>query len=556
MIKRFSWRLALLGLCLVLGLSWPVRAAERIYFDFSILGRSVAVAELEDFAQTGALTGRLGYYLNWLTTPAQQQQLQAVLQARYRLDPLVVERFSYTSSGERLLGEVGDILQTESRLNGGQAIRSAAILAAAQPEGMTVLSFLQQFPTDLRIDLQRLLKLVRRVQGILRDTEAVVAQFNQQQTLAATERPGPRPSSWPNLDPAADLRLPGPFTYQKRSLQILDPDRQRQFAADLYLPTLADGETPDPATPVIVMSNGLGAGRDRFDEIALHLVSHGFAIAIPDHPGSDRQRLREFYAGQHRENFEAREYLDRPKDITSLLNELEHLNQTELGQRLNLKRVGMFGYSFGGSTALSLAGATLNPEFLKTDCQTELGLVNISLLYQCRALELPAPDLSQSLQDERIQAAFLFVPFGKSLFGPNLAQVNIPILWQVTDLDILTPLVVEQLPAFAALNPPDLLEPAQRSDHYLALTQGLPHARVTYDALSRLTGSTTPWETLKQIAHDYQNALSLAFFRVYITQSEADRAYLTPAYAKAITQPPYALTLLSGSEWGQKGERR
>lgn len=582
-IQRLAWRFVLLGLCLAVGLAGPGWAAERIYFDFSILGRSVAVAELENFAQTGSLTGRLGYYLNWFTSPAQQQELQAVLQARYQVDPLVVERFGYTSSGVKLLGEIGEILQTEARLNGGQAIRSAAIVAAAQPEGVSVLSFLQQFPTDLRIDLQRLVRLVQRVQSIVRDTETVVARLQQALPVAA-----PVAASTLNAAPA-DLRQLGPFSYQKRTLQILDPDRQRQFAADLYLPIRPEPDQSGPdqpgaqagwplgpaaSTPVIVMSNGLGAGRDRFDEIALHLVSHGFAIAIPDHPGSDRQRLREFYAGQHRENFEAREYLDRPQDITVLLNQLEQLNQAELDQRLNLERVGMFGYSFGGSTALSLAGARLDPGFLKTDCQTELGLVNISLLYQCRALELPAEALGQSLKDDRIAAAFLFVPFGKSLFGPNLAQVTIPIFWQVTDLDILTPLVVEQLPAFAALNPPapaprvpipaptlapipaPTLAPGNRPDHYLAITQGLPHARVTYDALSRFTGSTTPWETLKQIAHDYQNALSLAFFRVYITQSQTERVYLTPAYAQAITQPPYALTLLPAADWAATGEAK
>ncbi|MFM7426157.1 MAG: alpha/beta hydrolase, partial [Elainella sp.] len=354
-IKRLAWRFVLLGLCLALGLAGPGWAAERIYFDFSILGRSLAVTELANFAETGRPTGRLGYYLNWFTSPAQQQQLQVALQTRYRVAPLVVERFSYTSSGVRLLGEIGEIIQTEARLNGGQAIRSAAILAAAQPEGISVLSFLQQFPTDLRIDLQRLLRLIQRVQGILQQTETTVAQLHQQAVHLAAD------STFPA---APDLRQSGPFTYQKRTLQILDPARQRQFAADLYLPTRPGGaEWPNLAagsTPVVIMSNGLGAGRDRFDEIALHLVSHGFAIAIPDHPGSDRQRLREFYAGQHRENFEAREYIDRPQDITVLLNELERLNQTELGQRLNLERVGMFGYSFGGSTALSLAGATLN----------------------------------------------------------------------------------------------------------------------------------------------------------------------------------------------------
>jgi predicted dienelactone hydrolase len=282
------------------------------------------------------------------------------------------------------------------------------------------------------------------------------------------------------------------------------------------------------------MSNGLGAGRDRFDEIAPHLASHGFAVVTLDHPGSDRQRLREFYAGLHQENFEATEYLDRPKDISFLLDQLEQLNQTQLGNQLNLQQVGIFGYSFGGTTALALAGAEIDFDNLTTACQTETGLINISLLYQCRALELPQDPVS--LKDDRIKAAFLFVPFGKSLFSQaGMAKVNIPIFWEVTDLDILTPLVVEQIPAFATLT---------TTDKYLAVTQGLPHARVTYDALGKLLHTTTPWETLKLIAHNYQNALSLAFFKVYVAQLDQYRPYLQSAYAQALTEPPYSLSLV------------
>jgi predicted dienelactone hydrolase len=264
------------------------------------------------------------------------------------------------------------------------------------------------------------------------------------------------------------------------------------------------------------------------------LASYGFAVVAPDHPGSDRQRLREFYGGLYRENFDASEYLDRPKDITFVLDQLEQINQTELGNRLDLDRVGIFGYSFGGSTALSLAGAELDFDFLQQDCRNETSLVNISLLYQCRALELPRETVS--LKDDRIRAAFLFVPFGKSLFGEKgMAKANIPIFWEVTDLDVLTPLAVEQLPAFAALTTPD---------KYFAITEGLPHARVTYDALGKLSGSTTPWPTLKAIAHNYQNALSTAFFKTYVSQESQYSAYLQPGYAVALTQEPYSLSLV------------
>lgn len=518
----------LLGILIALLLALPGFAAQRVYLSYGVLGRSISLDQLEQFAETGEATGVLADLLGRFGSE-QQSAVRSALQTRYAVDPVMVDRFSYTSAGERLLQEAGQILQSEARLNGFKGIRSALILAADQPGGISPLGFLRQFPTDLRVDVRQLLRLVQRVSGILRDTGAIVTQLNQQTQAAQSVQTS---SVALAFSQPSDLRQPGSFAYQKQTLQFQDQSRQRQFAADLYLP---DGNQP---VPVVIGSNGLGAGRDRFEEIAPHLASHGFAVVVPDHPGSDRQRLREFYAGLHRENFDATEYLDRPQDIRFVLDDLERRNASELGDRLNLQQVGIFGYSFGGSTALSLAGAQFDFEFLASDCQNELGLVNISLLYQCRALELPHQPID--FKDDRIKAAFIFVPFGKSLFGTaGMQSVDIPVFWQVTDLDILTPLVVEQIPAFQALTQPD---------RYLAVTQGLPHARVTYDVLNRFTGSTTPWETLKWIAQGYQNALSLAFFQVYVAGNEAYRDYLTPNYALAIAEEPYRLSLVQTIE--------
>ncbi len=514
-------RFLLLTILTLLLIALPSQAADRIYLSYGLLGRSIPLEQLETFAETGKSAGTLRSILQRFSAD-QQTEIQKLLQTQYAVDPVMFDRFAYTSSGEKLLQEVGQIIQSEARQNGFKGIRSAVTLAADDPGGLSILGFLQKFPTDMRIDLRRVLNLVQRISTILKDTKTIVADLNQQTAAIAAQEPHI------DFNQLSDPRQAGLVAYQKRVIDLYDAKRDRRFAADLYLP-----QTSEAPIPLIVGSNGLGAGRDRFDEIAPHLVSHGFAVAVPDHPGSDRQYLRDFYAGLHRENFEATEYIERPRDIQFLLDELERRNPTEFGDRLNTRQVGIFGYSFGGSTALSLAGATIDFDQLETDCQTQMGLVNISLLYQCRALELPRDPVN--LKDDRIKAAYLFVPFSKSLFG-QMANVEIPIFWQVTDLDILTPLAVEQIPAFTAL---------QASNKYLAVTEGLPHARVTYDALSRITHDTTPWEQLKWIGQDYQNALSLAFFQVYVAQSAAYRSYLRSAYALAIGQAPYRLSLIS-----------
>jgi predicted dienelactone hydrolase len=276
----------------------------------------------------------------------------------------------------------------------------------------------------------------------------------------------------------------------------------------------------------------LGARRDRFTEFAQHLTSHGFAVVVPDHPGSDRQRLQDFYRGLYQENFAAEEFIDRPLDITFLLDQLEQ-NQTG-PQRLDLDRVGVFGYSFGGTTALSLAGATVDLATLQQDCDTQMAITNISLLYQCRALELP--EAIPDLKDDRISAVYLFVPFGRSLFGQTgIRQVTVPVLWEATDEDFLTPLVLEQIPTFSWLT---------TADRYLVVSKGLPHARINLDIINGLTNRKREWSQLRSITQNYHNALSVAFFKAHVAEDDTYQIYLNAAYTQALTEQPYTLSLV------------
>lgn len=528
-LSRFKLPALIIGTISAILPALPLQAAEQIRLNYGPLGFSIAIEDLEKFIQDGNAGGTLKMFLASLS-PEQQNQIRGALQSRYDVNPVTVAQFSYTSSGEQLLQEAGELVKTPARQNGFYGIRSASILAAADPKGLSIINWLRQFPTDIQINLGAVLRFRRHVTDLLTETAQTMMALEQQTSaLAATE-------TAIDFSQRPDLREPGTFAVTRQTLYWYDANRDRKLVSDLYLPELDElGQRESAQIPVIVISNGLGARRDRFDKLAEHLTSYGFAVIIPDHPGSDRQRLQDFYAGLYRENFAAEEFFDRPLDITFLLDQLENLNSTDLQDRLNLNQVGVFGYSFGGTTALSLAGAEIDTEHLKTDCETRIAITNISLLYQCRALELAQP--FPELHDDRITAIYLFVPFGRSLFGQTgISHVSTPVLWEATDEDFLTPLMIEQVPAFQWL-PSD-------NDNYLVVTNGLPHAQVSLDLINGLTNRDVDWNQLRTITENYYNALTVAFFKNHLTDDEEYRAYLQASYAKALTEEPYTLNFV------------
>ena len=515
-----------LTVSLAVGLPTPVaKAAERIQFRYGLYELVVTRAELEAFAETGEAEGGLKMLLGRLG-PELGGQFQGALQANYDLNPVLASRFANTRSGEQLLTEAGSLIQTESGLNGFKGLRAALVLSAAEPGGLTLLGLIEKFPTDIQIDIGRALATSKDFKRLLGETQQAIGQLEAETAaMAQTE-------TTVDFTTLPDPRLPGNMGAVMQTLTLYDKSRDRTITTDIYTPEVAT----DQPVPVIVVSNGLGAKRDRFTELAIHLASHGFAVAIPDHPGSDRQRLQAFYQGLESENFEPTEYIDRPKDVSFVLDELTQLNGELFNNRLNPENAGVFGYSFGGTTALALAGAKIDRDHLQQDCDTRSSLFDISLLYQCRALELPTAVLATDLRDERVQASYVFVPFTRSLYGlEGLAQVEGPVLWEATDKDILTPFVVEQLPAYNWLA-------EGKEDRYLAVTAGLPHAQITQEVLGRLTKEESNWESIRPIAEGYHQTLSAAFFQVHLANDESYRPYLHASGAQYLTQEPYSLT--------------
>jgi predicted dienelactone hydrolase len=137
-----------------------------------------------------------------------------------------------------------------------------------------------------------------------------------------------------------------------------------------------------------VLSHGLSSDRQHCAVIARHLASHGFVAVTIDHPGSDLAKLQNLLKGLTTEVFDVSEFIDRPKDISYVLDDLTR----RFPGAVKAQQTGVIGHSFGRYTALALAGATIDFDYLTKGCSQGIDSANVSLLLQCEALKLLCQD--------------------------------------------------------------------------------------------------------------------------------------------------------------------
>jgi len=201
----------------------------------------------------------------------------------------------------------------------------------------------------------------------------------------------------PPYDPLAISKGETPKTVD---LTVNDAARKRDIPIRVYLPP-----AKAPA-PVVLFSHGLGGSREGCAYLGNHWAARGYVAVFLQHPGSDTsvwqgkppgQRMSAMQQAAGIENF-----MLRVKDVPAVLDQLERWNKADghaLAGRLDLKRVGMSGHSFGAVTTQAVSGQT-----------TAGGAV--------------------SFTDARIKAAIAFSPSGPSHGGDTTkAFGNVKIPW-------------------------------------------------------------------------------------------------------------------------------
>ncbi|PPT05404.1 Hypothetical protein CKA32_005665 [Geitlerinema sp. FC II] len=526
--RRRFWGSLWVGLAIAWG--QPSLGAEQVSATYGVFERTLSVDALEAYAKYGQVDGELAPYLN-LAPRDSRDTLREVLSARADLDPVAVSQFLYTPQGEALLQRLGQAIQSGSGGSGFKGLRSALILAAADEEGLTLLNVLRHFPTPtLRVNFNQTFRMAQQLQTLVSANEAALAEVREQSRREAEAE---------NLssDGFADLSQPGRLTWDEISMTLRDPRRNppwgHRFPVDLYVP-----RTTEP-TPIIVISHGLGSDRNAFRYLAEHLASHGFAVFVPEHSGSNAKHMEALLAGQEQEIAKPQEFVDRPSDVSFLLDTIAVLSRTDpqLHDRFDFDRVGVVGQSFGGYTALTLAGAELNLSHLAQTCDRarEEQSWNVSFLLQCRALAISGQQ--RQFRDPRIRGAIAINPVGSALFGRSGYQrIEIPIAIVASGADTVAPALLEQIQPFRWLNV---------AERYLFVLGGGTHfstiGESEEEAVSLPSAVVGPDPSL---ARDYVRALSLAFFQTYIVENFEFRDYLSATYVRTLSRDPISLHLV------------
>ncbi|WP_013325107.1 alpha/beta hydrolase [Gloeothece verrucosa] len=507
----------------------PVIAADTIYVTFGPWRGSIRIESLETFANDGTINNNLRFFLRGLSRQ-QEEKFREVLLKPVNVSPLLVSRFFNSAIGQEILTRVGRGITIQGGRNGKYALRAAIIQASLEPEGLTLLNVLRKFPTNMQLQGEYLLGLKNTFDRIIQGTNFFTQTMAQLSAQAAQ-------SNSVNFSQMMDLRQPGQVNFRQEMITLTDSTRKRTFYVIVYRPE----KEPTGKTPVVILSHGLGSRPQDFEAMAQHLASYGYVVAMPQHPGSDTQQQQAFINGFSRQVFDVNEFINRPKDISAVIDELERRNQSDFGGRLDLENVGVIGHSFGGYTALAVAGAQINREYLKSACERSFNWLNMSSLLQCTALNLP--NTTYQFRDARVKAVLVKNPFNSIIFGQKeLEQIQIPVMITGGNYDPATPFVLEQVRAFSWLTTPN---------KYLALKEGQAHINLAQlDAGITQVIDSIPKLTLAEsdLIDNYQNPLALAFFAVYIANDPQFRPFLTAAYGEFLSQnEPFKMYLIDSS---------
>ncbi|MGK7905950.1 MAG: alpha/beta hydrolase [Synechococcus sp.] len=508
-------------------LASPARSAEEISIRYSAAERSISVAELDKFVQTGEISRGLQWYADRLT-PEQRATLRAVLQEPLAVDPKVLTTFIEDPTGDallrRLLAIFWGALDEESLL---KALRSSLVLAATdEAEGLTVMNAIRKYPlTKIRIDLAVGLTAANQVKEIFIDSNKIFTAIQQKADTGFI--------SLDDLPTAPEE--PGPLKWEMREVTFTNPERDAAelVTADIYLP-----EGLDATAPLIAISHGVASSRATFAYLAEHLASHGFAVAAVQHPDTDTLRFQQYIAG-FAEQPDPRFFIQRPNDITALLDDLEQkiANDPNWQGRLQTDNVGIFGHSLGGYTVLASGGAQLDFEYNQQQCedqQEEVLPFNLSLLLQCQLQELPVQE--GNFRDDRVAAVLAVNPVSSTVFGPNgIGQLQLPTLMVANSHDFFAPAVDEQIEPFTWLEAENRhLLLVENGTHFSFLPSG---EGGVFDVPKELIGPDP------ELAHPAMRWLAVAFFETYISGSNEFKPYLTEFLVPSDTEDfDYALT--------------
>lgn len=149
----------------------------------------------------------------------------------------------------------------------------------------------------------------------------------------------------------------GPVTVFYPATGKEQSERRGVFRIDVAI----DAPLAPAAERLIVISHGSPASPWVYLDLVRTLVNAGFTVALPEH-----------YADNHKDGSQPGppSWKRRPLEVTQAIDRLE--KDPRFASTLDFKRIGMYGMSAGGHTALTLAGGRWSPSRLRAHCHENI----------------------------------------------------------------------------------------------------------------------------------------------------------------------------------------
>jgi predicted dienelactone hydrolase len=222
--------------------------------------------------------------------------------------------------------------------------------------------------------------------------------------------------------------------------------------------------------PVILLSHGFGGTARIMGWFGIAMAQRGYIVIAVDHPGNNG--IDDItMAGSTL-------WWDHAKDLRAALDAIGR--EPAIGPHLDTANVGVAGFSFGGFTALVVAGARVDWRRWVGFCRAHPDdgdcLPNDEFpaaTWQAVAAEFEAPELAAEVAHggddhalPNVRAAFVLAPaYVQSLDPASLSSVRVPVAIMLGDADTVVPAATGAMVAAAAI-PNAKLELLPGVSHY------------------------------------------------------------------------------------------
>jgi len=431
-----------------------LRAADLLELRLDGLHLPLDLRELEAWTRDPLHPqGDLGAWLD-LLEPVSRANLLRLLRAPLVRDRSLAQQLLQSWAGQRVLEELGDLIQSEQGNAAPQLLASLSQLLQRQPQ-VSSIELLRAVPVR---------QLSLNLDGLLQFAAQWRLQLRQQQRALQALRQLPLPQRSPLMPitdgvalargaPPLDPKLASP---QRLSLAVA---HRREPLELLVWPPSASASPR--SGPWVLLSPGLGGSSTQLEWLAVALRQRGWPVLLLDHPGSDERAVRELLDGR-RPPPGAETLRDRLLDLQAVVAAEQAGRLPRLGDSVVL-----MGHSLGGLASLLAAGLRPEPG-LPRRCERALDgipLINLSQLLQCQLPQVSLPPPLPLAQP--IAGVVSFNGFGSLLWPQRgLQGLNAPVLLVGGSLDLITPPLSEQLRLFL---------PAGHAGSRLVLVEGGSH---------------------------------------------------------------------------------